>query len=351
MSNAIASLEKVGKVHRNTTPIAVVMCTYNGSKFLREQLDTILNQSQPPDQIFVRDDKSTDETPSILREYEQRLGGMFTVAINAKRLGFERNFRECILDAADYPIHVLSDQDDIWHPKKIEFCVQSFEAGVECVAHQVTLCDSDGNAIEGSLNSFIPQGDYKGTDLPVTRCPEGMRLVYQSDKVVRVLRAVSAKSLHSVFDCCSTMSHDELICLVLSSGGQELRVIEETLALHRQHAGNASGSAVASVFEIPRIGSANTSFSSMRRAFTSRQQVLQELENLYPKVSVSAERDMYRRHLSSVRLREALRTKAGGEKSKGKVLLRLVRVGGYSRKGFYNWKNFARDAMFCLIGR
>ena len=52
--------------------VAVVMCTYNGEKFLREQLDSIINQTYPISEIIIQDDRSTDGTVALLREYEER---------------------------------------------------------------------------------------------------------------------------------------------------------------------------------------------------------------------------------------------------------------------------------------
>lgn len=103
---------------KETPTIAVVMCTYNGERFLREQMDSILAQTYPIAEIIVQDDGSTDNTVNILREYAERVPQM-QVYVNEKNLGFNRNFHTaCLRATADYI--AISDQDDVWMPNKLE---------------------------------------------------------------------------------------------------------------------------------------------------------------------------------------------------------------------------------------
>ncbi len=93
------------------------MTTFNGGLFLREQLESIYNQSQQPDEVVVCDDGSTDNTIEILEEYRQLKGLKYY--INKPGLGVNRNFFKVIsLCTCDYV--ALSDQDDVWLPNKIE---------------------------------------------------------------------------------------------------------------------------------------------------------------------------------------------------------------------------------------
>lgn len=97
--------------------VSVVMCTYNGAAFLREQLDTILAQDYPLHEILVQDDCSTDGTPAILSDYAAR-DSRVHVFRNAERMGFNRNFHTAMLRATGDFI-AIADQDDIWFPQKI----------------------------------------------------------------------------------------------------------------------------------------------------------------------------------------------------------------------------------------
>jgi len=102
----------------NGKTVAVVMCTYNGERFLREQLDSILAQTRPADEIIVQDDRSDDSTMDILRQYASRYNNI-KVWQNDRNLGFNLNFKTAVMRAtADFV--AISDQDDVWMPDKIE---------------------------------------------------------------------------------------------------------------------------------------------------------------------------------------------------------------------------------------
>lgn len=99
------------------------MSTYNGEKYLQQQMDSILAQTYPIAEIIVQDDGSTDGTVALLRQYEQRVPQMH-VYVNEHNLGFNRNFHSaCLRATADYV--AISDQDDVWMPHKIERQVQA----------------------------------------------------------------------------------------------------------------------------------------------------------------------------------------------------------------------------------
>ncbi len=99
------------------------MCTYNGEKYLREQLDSILNQTYPIMEIIIQDDVSTDSTVAICNEYAAKHDNI-RVYINKENAGVNVNFRTaCKRATADFI--AISDQDDVWFPDKIEKLVNA----------------------------------------------------------------------------------------------------------------------------------------------------------------------------------------------------------------------------------
>lgn len=98
--------------------VSVVMCTYNGAAFLREQLDTIINQTYPIYEIIVQDDGSTDETINILESYKERYP-IVKLYKNVDGRGVNTNFFSALKRATGDYI-AISDQDDIWELDKIE---------------------------------------------------------------------------------------------------------------------------------------------------------------------------------------------------------------------------------------
>ena len=97
---------------KNNFTVSVVMCTYNGEKYIREQIDSILQQTYSVDEIIIQDDCSTDGTCEVLYEYQQRYAQKQVIR-NKRNIGFNPNFFSAIARAkGDYI--AIADQDDIW---------------------------------------------------------------------------------------------------------------------------------------------------------------------------------------------------------------------------------------------
>lgn len=106
--------------------ISVSMCTYNGSKFVEEQLRSILNQTVPVDEICIGDDNSTDDTISIIERIAKETNSNIKVVVNKPNLGCNANFDKTI-NRCTGDIIFFSDQDDIWLPNKVESVINYFE--------------------------------------------------------------------------------------------------------------------------------------------------------------------------------------------------------------------------------
>lgn len=106
----------------------VVMATYNGEKYIIEQLESIKNQSCIPDEVIIRDDCSNDNTVKIIKEFIEtnNLNENWKVTINERNLGYADNFRTATMSATGDLIF-FSDQDDIWKLDKIEITKRMFK--------------------------------------------------------------------------------------------------------------------------------------------------------------------------------------------------------------------------------
>lgn len=98
--------------------IDILLATYNGEKYLKEQLDSILNQSYSNFRLLISDDCSKDTTKNILEEYKKK-DNRIQVFYQEKNLGYVKNF-EFLLKKVENEIYALSDQDDVWNYDKIE---------------------------------------------------------------------------------------------------------------------------------------------------------------------------------------------------------------------------------------
>ena len=131
-------------IQKNKETISVVMGTYNGERFIREQLDSILQQTVPADEIIIQDDCSTDHTYDILLEYTQKYP-IIKLYRNSKNLGVNANFFNAISKAQGDFI-AISDQDDIWNKNKLELQIKSIGKNLLCGGRSVPFSTGTGVA-------------------------------------------------------------------------------------------------------------------------------------------------------------------------------------------------------------
>jgi glycosyltransferase involved in cell wall biosynthesis len=98
--------------------ISVAMCTYNGARYVREQLDSIATQTRRPDELVVCDDKSSDATCKIVTSFAASVPFPVRLYVNQQNLGSTKNFERAIA-FCEGDVIVLSDQDDVWLPGKL----------------------------------------------------------------------------------------------------------------------------------------------------------------------------------------------------------------------------------------
>ncbi|MBT0883483.1 glycosyltransferase, partial [Campylobacter sp. 2018MI13] len=98
--------------------VAIIMATYNGEKYISKQLDSIINQAYKNIKIYINDDCSTDNTYSILKQYQKKYPYLINIKQNKNNIGFIKNF-ETLIKNCNEDFIALSDQDDIWDKNKL----------------------------------------------------------------------------------------------------------------------------------------------------------------------------------------------------------------------------------------
>jgi len=112
---------------KSENKISVAVCTYNGEKYLEKQLNSILNQTLSVDEIVVCDDCSSDKTIAILNSFKDKFPAIFRIYSNPENLRSNKNFEKAIsLCTGDFIF--ISDQDDLWKPKKVETIIDVFKS-------------------------------------------------------------------------------------------------------------------------------------------------------------------------------------------------------------------------------
>lgn len=125
--------------------LSVALCTYNGEKYISEQLDSILSQALQVQEIIIVDDCSSDSTPAILESYAA-LHSVIKVYRNHNTLGYLKNFEKSI-NLCSGDIVFLSDQDDIWLREKTQSMYNLFAShtNISCIVSDLKLVNDVGN--------------------------------------------------------------------------------------------------------------------------------------------------------------------------------------------------------------
>ena len=142
--------------NKNPT-VAVVVATYNGATYLRQQLESIIQQTYKPSQIIIIDDASVDDTLQVANNFAA-LHPEVMVVQNETRLGYIKNFEKGML-LANASYVALSDQDDIWVPHKLEVLIHAI--GDQMLAYSDSeLIDANGQLLNQKMSSIKNQLAY-----------------------------------------------------------------------------------------------------------------------------------------------------------------------------------------------
>lgn len=214
------------KATTRSPTVSVVMTTYNGERFLAQQLDSVIDQTYPIKEILICDDCSTDSTLEILQRYQQQCP-LIRVVRNEKNQGYVKNFEHAI-SLANSEYVALCDQDDIWLPEKLERLLP-LVADCSIVYCDSMLVDEAGNSLGRNLSDIKNLAGYKSC-LPfaIGNSASGHAMVMSKSFVL------------------STMPFPEFMvydwwlafCAACNRG---LNYVDQPLVLYRQHAGSIVG--------------------------------------------------------------------------------------------------------------
>ena len=219
--------------------ISVAMCTYRGTRFLEAQLESVLTQDRPPDELVISDDASDDETPAILEAFQTRATFPVRILRNDTRLGPTANFARTV-EKCRGEIIVFSDQDDVWLSNRLA-CLERLLADDPDAGYAF----SDACIVDENLS---PLGRTLWDTVGFT--PHERRRFREGDQLGVLLKhnvvqgaalAIRSSVRELVLPIPEGWMYDAWIALVLSAAGRRGLFHEEPLILYRQHSEQVLG--------------------------------------------------------------------------------------------------------------
>lgn len=216
--------------------VDVLLATYNGEKYVAEQIDSILNQTYKNIHLIISDDCSKDNTPEILKEYEQK-DKRITVYIQQHNLGVIKNI-EFLLKKVTNNLYMLSDQDDVWLPQKIEKSVETLKK------ENADLVFGDLEVVDKNLKTMYPSfGDYMLLNKKIKKYINSYRVNYLYNCVTGCTVLSKKEFIEKILPIPTDskyLIHDHWIGLILALNGK-LAYMPEKYIKYRQHGDNQVG--------------------------------------------------------------------------------------------------------------
>lgn len=215
--------------------VAILLSTYNGERFLKEQLNSLAAQSHSNWTIYASDDGSTDTTLSILEEYQIKFGPERLIIFSGPRQGFSKNFLSMVKNAdirAEY--FAFCDQDDIWHSERLSLALdilQSLPAtqpGLFC--SRTRLIDEAGTPI-GLSPLFKKPAKFRNAI--IQSIAGGNTMLFNTSARELLARTSDEQKI---------ISHDWWLYMLVSGCGGHVHYSPQPLVDYRQHGNNLIGS-------------------------------------------------------------------------------------------------------------
>ena len=320
-----------------TNSISVALCTYNGERFLEEQLESISAQTVLPEELVVCDDGSTDGTLAILAKFAT--SAPFTVRVfkNENRLGSTKNFEKAIKHCTG-DIIALCDQDDVWSRYKIERVIEALDEGCSAVFTDAEVVDDRLHSLGYSLWQSVHFTTRLRNEF---RSGKALRTLLKYNFVTGATMAFRRECLGRFMPIPESWVHDGWIALTLAASNERIAFIEEPLIKYRQHANNQLGARrlpLGQKWKQLRRTDAKAYFVSAQRQYNDAYERL-----LASGVLGKDDQQQFKLKLSHLSRRQSL--SRHGAVARALIILSELLTGRYARYS-NGWRSAARDFAF-----
>ena len=219
--------------------ITIIMAVYNGQEYIREQLESLKDQTYTEWRLVIRDDRSSDKTAEIVKKFSDEVEQEVIFKVNEKPIGSAKNnFALLINDAKESDYVMFCDQDDIWKKDKIEITFNKMKQAEErygrdfplLVHGDVEVIDENGNINADSMFEMSHiNADSKLPQILIQNHVTGCTMMCNKKLIAGISEYTSSEYI---------IMHDYLAALYASVFGK-IEVIKKPLLSYRQHSGNS----------------------------------------------------------------------------------------------------------------
>ena len=219
--------------------ISIAMATYNGAEYIDEQLESIATQDHIPNELVVCDDKSTDNTISLIQKFSKNAPFPVRILVNEQNMGPIDNFfkaaTHCLGDWICY-----CDQDDVWLPKKISDSVKEINTNpnLNLILQRAKLTDSKLNEMGVIFPQKKENGIFGGNQLDLFFEWHGFLQTVRADFFTKYDYRGRPINKYRSF---ARQSHDQWTCMIANSIGG-ISILQDVSALYRRHSKAVTGS-------------------------------------------------------------------------------------------------------------
>lgn len=241
--------------------VSVALCSYNGAKYIEQQLNSILHQTVSVDEIIICDDGSTDNTVEIAERVLKDSSVSFKIESNCKSLGVSRNFLKALkLTQGDYVF--TCDQDDIWHKNKVKiFLDRAEQTKNDLYFSDGELVDSDGKTLGCTLwNAYF-------INITEISAKPYICTIIKKPIVTGAAMMVSRQLIDLVDEIPEHFLHDEWLSVVASINNS-IEAINMPTFCYRQHSTNV-------------VGAKKRSFTERLNIWLANYKRLEQIHNVY----------------------------------------------------------------------
>ncbi|MCR5188536.1 MAG: glycosyltransferase family 2 protein [Treponema sp.] len=226
---------------KNPKRLAILLATYNGQEYLKEQIDSLLNQTYKDFTIYISDDSSKDKTPELIKDYQKEYPDTIISIENTEKFGSAKGNFLNMVKKVESELYIFSDQDDVWLPNKFQELVNRYDQ--ENTKDLPVVVYSDSKVVDSDLNvmyeSFVKYMEFKASKKNLKfrllrNDVAGCTMLFNS------VLAQAYKNVADQIDESAIMMHDYFFVQIAAIFGN-VYFVDKALMLYRQHGNNSVG--------------------------------------------------------------------------------------------------------------